>query len=367
MASRLSQLGGERFDSREFDLNTLADHLKFNICVVNDQRTTIIEGRDLKELRTELIRRSQAAVASAEKSAAASGPTPEEAKWLRTGFKAWDFFDIAEHIEIKRAGMLLRSFPSLRDDGESVSLTLCQTPEEATRSLRIGLRKLILISERKRILIQIGNMPQIGQVKLLSSSIKGLELMNHLSLLMVDRAYLPDSTVARNKVAFEKMLQRGRDRLGVVAQEFVQFMPHLFQQYNETRRALEQTRGPGWDHLVNTTKSQLAALVYSTFLIETPWPWLIQYPRYFMGIRQRLQRLSSGGLKTETSLEAEFAPWLARYEQTLKDHQRQHKIDPMLTHYRWMLEEFRIQMFAQKLGTAITVSAAKLEEHWANI
>jgi ATP-dependent helicase HrpA len=56
VASRLSQLGGERFDSREFDLSTLADHLKFNICVVDDQRKTIIEGRDLKELRTELIR-----------------------------------------------------------------------------------------------------------------------------------------------------------------------------------------------------------------------------------------------------------------------------------------------------------------------
>ena len=86
-----------------------------------------------------------------------------------------------------------------------------------------------------------------------------------------------------------------------------------------------------------------------------------------MGIRQRLQRLSSGGLKTETALEAEFAPWHARYEQTLKDHQRQHKVDPMLIHYRWMLEEFRIQLFAQKLGTAISVSAAKLYEHWAKI
>jgi ATP-dependent helicase HrpA len=33
----------------------------------------------------------------------------------------------------------------------------------------------------------------------------------------------------------------------------------------------------------------------------------------------------------------------------------------MLLHLRWMLEEFRVQLFAQKLGTAISVSAAKLE------
>lgn len=367
VASRLSQLGGERFDSREFDVSTIADHLKFNICVVDDQRKTIIEGRDLKILRSELIKRAQVAVASAEKSAAASGATPEEAIWTRTGFKAWDWFDIPEHIEIRRAGMLLRSFPALRDDGETVGLVLCQTPEDATRILRKGLQRLILISERKRVLVQIGNMPQIGQIKLLSSSIKGLELMNHLSLLMVERAYLSDQPLARTKAAFEKALQRGRERLGLIAQEFVQFMPQLFQQYHETRRTLDQTRGPGWDHLLNSMKTQLATLVHPTFLIETPWPWLIQYPRYFMGIRQRLQRLSSGGLKTEQSLEAEFAPWLARYEQTLKDHQRQHRIDSMLTHYRWMLEEFRIQLFAQKLGTAVSVSAAKLEEQWARI
>jgi len=367
VASRLSQLGGERFDSREFDLSALDDHLKFNICLVDDERKRVIEGRDLKELRATLIRKANAAVASAEKSAAVSGPTPEEAPWQKKGFKAWDFAAIPEHIEIKRAGMLLRSFPSLSDDGETVGLTLCQTPEDAARILRKGLQKLILISERKRILIQIGNMPQIGQVKVLASSIKGLELMNHLSLLMVERAYLSDQPLARNKAAFEKTLQRGRERLGVVAQEFVQFLPHLLQQYHETRRTLEQTRGPGWDHLLNNMKSQLAALVHATFLIETPWPWLIQYPRYFMGIRQRLQRLSSGGLKTELALESQFAPWLARYEQTLRDHQRQHRIDPMLTHYRWMLEEFRIQLFAQKLGTAISVSAAKLEEQWARI
>jgi ATP-dependent helicase HrpA len=367
VASRLSQLGGERFDSREFDLSTLADHLKFNIRVVDDQRKTVIEGRDLKVLRTELIQRTQAALATAEKTVAVSGPPPEEAQWQRTGFKAWDFFDIPEHIEIKRAGMLLRSFPSLRDDGETVGLTLCQTPEDAARILRRGLQKLILLSERKRILVQIGNLPQIGQVKLLSSSIKGLELMNHLSLLMVERAYLSDQPLARTRGDFEKTLQRGRERLGLIAQEFVQFLPHLFQQYHETRRALEQARGPGWDCLLNGMKSQLAALVHPTFLIETPWPWLIQFPRYFMGIRQRLQRLSSGGLKTERALEAEFAPWLARWEQKLKDHQRQHRIDPMLTHFRWMLEEFRIQLFAQKLGTAISVSAAKLEEQWARI
>ncbi|MFN9718501.1 MAG: DUF3418 domain-containing protein, partial [Planctomycetota bacterium] len=55
------------------------------------------------------------------------------------------------------------------------------------------------------------------------------------------------------------------------------------------------------------------------------------------------------------------------YEQKLRDHHRQRIVDPMLIHFRWLLEEFRIQLFAQKLGTAVSVSAAKLEELWARI
>lgn len=367
VATRLSQLAGERFDSREFDLSSLSEHLKFNIRIVDDQHRVILEGRNLKTLREQLIQRERAAMTAAEKQAAVTGPSPEEAQWMRTGFRSWDFADVPESIEIRRAGMLLRSYPSLRDDGDTVSLMLCQTAEEATGKLRTGLRKLILLSERKRVLTQVGNIPQINQVRMLAASVKGIEFANHLSLLMIDRAYLSDPKLPRDRASFERTVQAGREKLGIVAQEFTQFLPQLFQQFHETRRALEQARGPGWDVILKGLNQQLAGLVYSTFLTETPWPWLIQYPRYFVAIRQRLQRLGSGGLKTEQQLESEFSAWQARFEMKRSDHERQKLYDPMLQHFRWMLEEYRVQLFAQKLGTAISVSPTKLEEAFIRI
>lgn len=85
-------------------------------------------------------------------------------------------------------------------------------------------------------------------------------------------------------------------------------------------------------------------------------------PAVSCAIRQRLTRLSSGGLKTELTAAAELQPWLDRFDQKVREHQQQRRTDPMLLHLRWMLEEFRVQLFAQKLGTAISVSGAKLEE-----
>jgi ATP-dependent helicase HrpA len=221
---------------------------------------------------------------------------------------------------------------------------------------------LIWLMEKKRLLLQIGNLPQVNTVRMQAATIKGIDFPQHASLLMADRAYLHDAPLPRTAAAFAKTLETGRQRLAIVAQEFTQFLPGLFQQQLDTRRLLEQTRGAGWEQLLADMQRQLSGLVHTSFLIDTPWPWLIQYPRYLAAIRQRLTRLSSGGLKTELSAAAELQPWLERFEQKVREHQQQRRVDPLLLHLRWMLEEFRVQLFAQKLGTAISVSAAKLEE-----
>ena len=367
VAVRLSQLSGERIAAQDFDAGQIPDHLKFNIRVLDDQRRILIEGRDLKQLRATLAEKAAAAATEADRRAAAVGPTPEEAQWLRTGFRTWEFFDIPEHIEIVRAGMSLRAFPALRDDQETVALMLCQTPEDARRQLRNGLRRLFLPSDKKRILTQVGNLPNITRTRVLATTIKGLEFTTSVALLMTDRAWLADNQLPRTRYAFDAALRMGRERLPVAAQELTQFLPVIFQQYHETRAALELAKGPGWEPIIRSLQQQLAGLITADFLTAVPWPWLIQFPRYLTAVRQRLVRLGSGGLRTEMNLEAELQPWLAKYDMKRREHQRQQRTDPMLEHLRWMLEEYRVQLFAQKLGTAISVSPTKLEEQFIRV
>jgi ATP-dependent helicase HrpA len=367
LAQKLTQLCGERIDPREFDRAAIPDHLQFNVRILDPSGRPILEGRDLRLLRTSLAERARSAALAADDRAAAHGPAPEEARWMRTGFRAWDFDQLPEHISIVRAGIPIRSFPALRDDGDSVALTLCQTADEASLILRRGLRRLIQLLEKKRLLTQVGNLPNANTMRMQAATIKGIDFPQHLSLLMADRSFLHDAPLPRSRPAFEKTLELGRQRLGIIAQEFTQFLPGLFQSQLDTRRQLDQTRGAGWDALLADMQRQLQGLIHPTFLIDTPWPWLIQYPRYLAAIRQRLTRLSSGGLRNELAATAELQPWLERFSQKTREHQQQRRTDPLLLHFRWMLEEFRVQLFAQKLGTAISISAAKLEEQFRRI
>jgi ATP-dependent helicase HrpA len=359
-AQQLSRICGEPIRIDNFDLASLPDHLNFNVRVVDHDGKTLAEDRSLTALREQLAGTPTFSQPTAELSA-------EERKWQRTGLQAWDFDRIPVSIEIQRAGMAIQAFPIIQDDGQSVSLSLRPTAAEAEQVMKRGLRRLFLIQDQKLIRQQVENLPRLGHLRIQASCIRGLDLAAQLQVLMAERAYLSGKTLPRTQAEFEQAAQQGRALLPTVAQEFAQLIPQLFEQYHLTRRHLENAKAPGGEALLKSITRQLQHLMNSQFLATTPWPWLIQYPRYFTAIRQRLQRLSSGGLKTELKLEAELHACSSRYEQRKREHEEQQRDDPMLDHYRWMLEEYRVSLFAQRLGTAIKVSPEKLDEHWLKV
>ena len=110
-------------------------------------------------------------------------------------------------------------------------------------------------------------------------------------------------------------------------------------------------------------ESQLDALYPPGFLYLTPWQWTSHYPRYMKALDLRLQRLSGQQHKDQQHTET-----LAALYQPLRQYLVQNpealRINPELRQYRWLLEELRVSFFAQSLGTALPVSAKRLEEQW---
>jgi len=52
----------------------------------------------------------------------------------------------------------------------------------------------------------------------------------------------------------------------------------------------------------------------------------------------------------------------------MKDrHQAQSLVDPELDQFRWMIEEYRVSLFAQSLGTSVTVSSKRLDKQFAKV
>jgi ATP-dependent helicase HrpA len=112
--------------------------------------------------------------------------------------------------------------------------------------------------------------------------------------------------------------------------------------------------------------AQLQALFETKRLVETPTQYLSYYPRYLKALLNRAERLSAQGIKDEKSM-AMLALQLERLAKGKRDYPGLEVLSPEAVQFRWMLEEFRVSLFAQQLGTKLPVSAKRLDQQWQSV
>ena len=94
--------------------------------------------------------------------------------------------------------------------------------------------------------------------------------------------------------------------------------------------------------------------------------WLAQYPRYAKAAEHRMSRLNGQYLKDQKALEL-LVPWLAALSDAEGAYPGLIRLSPEAYQYRWMLEEFRVSLFAQQMKTRLPVSAKRLEQQWQQV
>ena len=87
-------------------------------------------------------------------------------------------------------------------------------------------------------------------------------------------------------------------------------------------------------------------------------------PRYLKAIELRLEKLPSQ-VQKDRVWSGELAGLWTQYENRLKKHAQEGKRDPQLELYRWWLEEYRVSLFGQQLGTKVPISDKRLSKQWS--
>jgi ATP-dependent helicase HrpA len=117
----------------------------------------------------------------------------------------------------------------------------------------------------------------------------------------------------------------------------------------------------------NDVREQMSHLIYRGFVSKTPHKWLVHLPRYAKAADVRLKKLFNAGAARDSINLAIIRPLWEQYLRRMEVHRKNNIFDPGLTEFRWMLEEFRVSLFAQELKTAFPISAQRLEAQWAKV
>jgi ATP-dependent helicase HrpA len=356
VARALSKIAGESIPPDAFAGERLSEYLRMRIRVVDAAGRTLAIGRDLALLRQQLWQ------------AGHDDSSLSDAEWIRQGITAWDFGDLPERVEHRHGEVLLAGYPAVVDRQTSVGLELAASAAQAAYDSRSGIRRLFALAAAKQLETQVEWLPNLNQLLLWGATLPATGgLRTALADLIADRAFLADDRLPRTQLEFADRLAAGRERLGLTVQEVIDVVRPLLEAYHQARLALETATNPQWKYATADATSQLDELTRPGFLCATPWRWLCELPRYFRAIRARLEKLSAGGLEADEQRFALLHPRWQSLLERLGEERAQRRYDVELHHYRWLLEEYRVSLFAQQLGTSLPVSDKRLDRQWERV
>lgn len=358
----------------------LPDHLRVRVRVIDDAHREICASRELAEIHTALHSHQRAA------SAAVARVEPEawrraRAQWEKPPQTAWTFGEIPERVLVtEQAGIPVYAFPALVAETDGVALRLTRTPEEAAHFTRAGLSVLLERQLSHELTWLERDLRGLRDLGALISTLTPLVELQADALASIRRWVTDPTLLGRVKdtppeltaTAFTNALNKSKaDLRGIVPR-----LTDLLREVLTLRQDLlvHSKPYPGLD-------LDLAALVPPNFVAHTPYAQLSHFPRYLKAMKFRADRWRQNPAK-DSERAAQLAPYVAaatRLSTTvgrvpapainaahLARSQRVEGTPPTslfspAAPFRWLVEEFRVSLFAQELGTAEPVSAVKLD------
>jgi ATP-dependent helicase HrpA len=336
-----------------FRPETLPAHLFMNFRVVDEHGRQLAMGRNLAQLRAELGARA------GERFAAVAGATAAV-----TGLTDWSFGELEEVMELTRGSQSLIGYPALVDRGDTVDLEVLDSSEKAYATHRAGLRRLFMLRLKEQAKYIEKSLPGVPAMALQFGALGGArDLKDQLVAAAFDRTCMVEP-LPRTREGFVRRCEDARSRVALIAQELARLVGTILAEHQALAKRLQAAKA--FPDAVRDVEAQLARLLPKDFILATPWERLQRFPIYLKAASARLDKLRADPTRDRRA-SAELAPLETQW---LREDARQRKsgsLDPRLEQFRWLLEELRVQLFAQELKVPVPVSAKRLAKLWQTL
>ncbi|HEY3873096.1 MAG TPA: ATP-dependent RNA helicase HrpA [Actinocrinis sp.] len=346
----MRRMGAPGLEREDWDLSRVADHLKMTFRVVDEHGRKVDEDKDLEALKLRLKAKVRESISAA----------AEDVE--RTGRRSWDFGPVARTFEERRGGVSMKAYPALVDEGSAVGVKLLDTEEEQRDAMLAGTRRLLLLtipSPTKAMLAVLDYKEKLAL---------GDNPYGPVPALFEDCvACAADHLVERNggpvwdAGSFDRLRDAVRADLAEHAETVVKQAAAILVAAHEIDRRLKAPAALALLPSLTDARAQLAELVKRGFIAETGYAQLPRIPHYLRALSHRLDKMADDPYRDQANLDA-VERLRDEYEAALARVPRGRRPGPALRQVRWMLEEFRVSLFAQQLGTAYPVSEKRIRK-----
>ncbi len=348
LTRELRRLTGVTVPRDAWELDRLPAHLRVTFRVVDEHHQPVAEGKDLPTLQRQLR-------AEVRQVMAAAAPNVE-----RQGLREWSIGTLPRTIEQNRAGYVVTGYPALVDEGESVGVRIFETEADQQAAMGAGTRRLLrlnLTSPAKFLQGRLSNEAKLALSR--NPHRSAVELLDDAAGAAIDKLVADAGGPAWDAGGFATLRDKVRADLVEAVLEVIGRVQRTLSAAYAVEQRLARTNSLSLVAALADIRGQLSSLVYPGFVTKTGWARLADLPRYLTAIERRLDRLPQNPQR-DRELQARVEQVRKEYDELLAGLPPGRRDDPAIRQIRWMIEELRVNLFAQALGTPYPVSEQRI-------
>ncbi|QLQ15628.1 MAG: ATP-dependent RNA helicase HrpA [Micropruina sp.] len=335
----IHQLTGIEVPPDAWRADAIPEHLRVRFVVTEDGRE-VATGKDLAELGRQLGARVERVISDSALTHARPAAT------------RWDFGSIPVQVDEAVVG-----YPALADEGTAVSVQVFPDAARAATSHARGLRRLVALTTPDPTTWVVSRLSNPVKLALATSPYPGVPaLLADCRLRAI--ADLIAEAGAASSVRDDPGFAALRDRVRLSAADRTLAVVNVAGEVLGVRAEVLRHLAGLTSAAADDITEQLGNLVFDGFVAATPQPHFGRLPRYLKAARQRVATLTTSPARDKTNadlieaLEEEYAAVCRRFPDG--------PLPGAVAEVGWLLEELRVSLFAQTLGTAAPVSAKRV-------
>lgn len=334
-----------------WDISLLPSHLRPRYEILDKDHKSVAVGRDLPAMRDQLKQKEKPAApdASAENKAWSKAVQ----QWERYGITTWNFGVIPEQVVVcEVAGFPLHAFPALQIEEGEINLRLFRKREEAETAHRAGLIRLLELQVLRELAWMEKDLRALSKVRNLYVIIGPVEELEAFACENLKRhLFRFPGKIPVTVEEFNAWVEDVRKQIPTLTQTMMQRLGEIL----KMRHEIQLCKKPH-----PQMQEDLMRLAPRDFLQRIPYDRLVHLPRYLKAVLVRAERAASNPSK-DMEKARRIQPYHQALKQVLAIKSPKREIAAKIYQYFWLLEEYRVSIYAQELGTAEPVSPKKLD------
>ncbi len=346
LRGELGRMAGVEVPAAGWGRDRLPPHLVVHFRVTDEGGRVLSEGDDLEELKCRLQGRMSDALAGATSIPRLSGRTE------------WEFGTIPPVVETAVSGLPVRAYPALVDEGATVGLELLPSPEEQSGSMWVATRRLLLLAvpaAPAQVERGLANRARLALARAPGGSTQALADCLECA---ADRILSEHGGPAWEEAGFDALRAAARRHLGSYGLAVAQLVADALETAAAIRERADSLRAAVLRPAAQDIHRQLDSLLAPGFATRLGWERLGHLRRYLAAVERRLDKLPESPQRDRQRMET-----VGRLETALAGVAG----DSRATEIRWLIEELRVSLWAQTLGTPEPVSESRIRRAIAGL